>query len=249
MSHQTGIRSNEHLRNFFAQSKEGHVRMFKVVINDAEELALAAQHAVRGSDWQADYDAFVLPAIESAAPCFIFYRLDERKDTGFVWLFVAWSPDFAPIKQKMLYAATKSTLKLEFGAGELKDELFGTVRDDISLDGYLRHVRAQSAPKPLTNREEEMALLRQGENHTRINVDTKQKTLQGVMFPVEAELVAKIEMFKQGRLDYIQFEIDIKGEKIVLDKWRDKLSVDQLSGEIPSDKGRFHLFRFIEQNI
>ena len=210
MSHQTGIRANEHLRNFFAKSKDGQVRMFKVVINDKEELILDTNHAVKSSDWQKDYNEFVLKAIDNTAPCFIFYRLDERKDTGFVWLFISWSPDFAQIKQKMLYAATKSTLKQEFGAGQLKDELFGTAREDVSLDGYLKHIQSQSAPKPLTNREEELEILRQGENQTRINVDSKQKTLQGVMFPIDAKLSEKIQLFKQAQLDYIQFEIDIK---------------------------------------
>ena len=36
-----------------------------------------------------------------------------------------------------------------------------------------------------------------------------------------------------------------KGEIIVLDKFRDKLDVNQLKSEIPSDKGRFHLYRFV----
>ncbi len=188
------------------------MRMFKVIINDKEELVLDVNHAVKNNaNWQTDYNEFVLNAIDPKSPCFIFYRLDERKDTGFVWLFVSWSPDFAPIKQKMLYAATKSTLKLEFGAGEIKDELFGTARDDVSLDGYLKHLQSQLAPKPLTNREEELVLLRQGEDHSRINVNTKQKTLQGVMFPLDGKLVEKLNDFKETRLDYIQFEIDIKG--------------------------------------
>ena len=84
----------------------------------------------------------------------------------------------------MLYAATKSTVKQQFGAGQLTDDLFGTVRDDITLEGYMRHVRSRLAPAPLTNREEELEILKQSENPSRISVDTKYKTLQGVMFPV-----------------------------------------------------------------
>ena len=70
----------------------------------------------------------------------------------------------------MLYAATKSTLKLEFGAGQIKDELFGTAKEDVTLDGYLKHLKSQLAPAPLTNREEELEILKQSEDHTRINV-------------------------------------------------------------------------------
>jgi len=31
------------------------------------------------------------------------------------------------VRDKMLYAATRSTLKTEFGGGQIKDELFGSV--------------------------------------------------------------------------------------------------------------------------
>lgn len=32
------------------------------------------------------------------------------------------------VRQKMLYAATRATLKKEFGGGHIKDEVFGTVK-------------------------------------------------------------------------------------------------------------------------
>lgn len=175
MSHQTGIKSNEKLRQFFAKSKENdEIRMFKVVINnESEELELATFESMRSPDWRHDYNELVLKAIEPKQPCFIFYRLDERTTTGFTWLFIAWSPDFASVKHKMLYAATKSTLKLEFGAGQIKDELFGTAKEDVTLDGYQKHLKSQLAPAPLTNREEELEILKQSEDHTRINVSQK----------------------------------------------------------------------------
>jgi hypothetical protein len=40
------------------------------------------------------------------------------------------SSQFAPsqVRLKMLYAATRATVKKEFGGGHIKDELFGTVK-------------------------------------------------------------------------------------------------------------------------
>lgn len=35
--------------------------------------------------------------------------------------------------QKMLYAATRATLKKEFGGGHIKDEVFGTVQTKLIL--------------------------------------------------------------------------------------------------------------------
>lgn len=244
MSHQSGIKSNQTLRDFFAKSKEGNIRMLKVVINTNEELILDASFEVNAPNWDADYNQCILTNIDPKQPCFFFYRLDEKINTGYTWLFISWSPDFAPVKQKMLYASTKSTLKQEFGAGQIKDELFGTVNEDISLEGYLRHKTSQAAPAPLTMREEEIEEIRKTENLTKINVDTKQKTLQGVMFPVEQQGLEKLELFKRGAVNYVRLAIDIKEERILLDKFVEQLDVNAIAGEIPTDQGRFHLYRY-----
>lgn len=34
---------------------------------------------------------------------------------------------FLQVRQKMLYAATRATVKKEFGGGHVKDDMFGTV--------------------------------------------------------------------------------------------------------------------------
>lgn len=55
-----------------------------------------------------------------------YYRLDQKNETGYDWLLISWSPDEAPIRQKMLYASTKATLKQEFGNSSITEELHGT---------------------------------------------------------------------------------------------------------------------------
>ena len=242
MSHQTGIRCNQKLKDFFAQSKDGHIRMIKVVIVN-EEICLDSYKESK-SNWENDFNDCILNSIDSKKPCYIFYRLDEKIQSTFKWLFIAWSPDFAEVKQKMLYAATKSTLKLEFFAGQVVDDIFGTVRDDVSLEGYLKHIKSQQAPAPLTNREEELEILRQSENHSIINVDTKHKTLQGVMFPIEQYALSKLDLFQANRCDYIQLSIDVQNEKILLVKSLEKLDPESIDENIPQNNGRFHLYRF-----
>jgi hypothetical protein len=53
-------------------------------------------------------------------------------------------------------------------------------------------------------REEEIEEIRKTEDHTKINVDTKQKTLQGVMFPIESRGLEKLEAFKRGLVSYVR---------------------------------------------
>ncbi|XP_071900637.1 twinfilin-2 isoform X3 [Anas platyrhynchos] len=124
-----------------------------------EQLVLGA-HKELSRRWDMDYDAFVLPLLDEQQPCYVLYRLDSQNAQGYEWLFISWSPDNSPVRLKMLYAATRATVKKEFGGGHIKDEMFGTVKEDVSLSGYQKHVSSCSAPAPLTAAEQELQQIR-----------------------------------------------------------------------------------------
>uniref|UniRef100_A0A8V0X7K4 Twinfilin-1 n=1 Tax=Gallus gallus TaxID=9031 RepID=A0A8V0X7K4_CHICK len=146
--------ASENVKDIFVGARNGKYRILKIVI-DNEQLVLGSSRRPLGS-WEKDYDAFVLPLLEDKQPCYILYRLDSQNAQGYEWIFIAWSPDHSPVRQKMLYAATRATLKKEFGGGHIKDEVFGTAEDDVSLNGYKKYLISQSAPAPLTAAEEEL---------------------------------------------------------------------------------------------
>lgn len=56
-----------------------------------------------------------------------FFRLDTKNTSGYEWLLISWIPDIASVRQKMLYASTKATLKQEFGTAHIKEEMHATV--------------------------------------------------------------------------------------------------------------------------
>ncbi|KAH1005448.1 hypothetical protein HUJ04_006437 [Dendroctonus ponderosae] len=101
-----------------------------------EQLVLKDQHNEK-HNWEKDYSKYVVPLIEENQPCYILYRLDSKSSLGYEWLFISWSPDTAPIRQKMLYASTKATLKQEFGSSQIKEELHGTVLIEIDAGSEL----------------------------------------------------------------------------------------------------------------
>ena len=130
MSTQTGIQANDELREFFGKCREGKARskfrLVKVIIVN-EELTLDEAKETKGS-WKEDWDGFVLPSIDDNEPCYLLYRMDEKDGETYKWLMISWSPDSASIRNKMLYASTKATLKKEFGGGQILDDLYGNVR-------------------------------------------------------------------------------------------------------------------------
>lgn len=91
----------------------------------AEELKLSASHDVH-DDWEKDYAKFVEPLIEENTPCYIFFRSDVHTPMGYEWLLISYTPDTAKIRDKMLYASTKATLKKEFGSTHIKEEYHAT---------------------------------------------------------------------------------------------------------------------------
>ncbi|KAK4814955.1 hypothetical protein QYF61_006899 [Mycteria americana] len=202
MTHQTGIHATTELRDFFAKARNGSVRLIKVVIED-EQLVLGA-HKELSRRWDADYDAFVLPLLDEQQPCYVLYRLDSQNAQGYEWLFISWSPDSSPVRLKMLYAATRATVKKEFGGGHIKDEMFGTVKEDVSLSGYQKHVSSCSAPAPLTAAEQELQQIRINEVKTEISVESKHQTLQGLAFPLQLDAQQAIQALKQKKINYIQ---------------------------------------------
>ncbi|KAM7396993.1 hypothetical protein PAMP_019992 [Pampus punctatissimus] len=135
MSHQTGIQAGNDVKDIFASAKTGdEYRVLKIVIED-EQLSLGTTRKA-SKQWDKEYDSLVLPLLEDDVPCYILYRLDSTNNQGYEWVFLAWSPDHSTVRHKMLYAATRATLKKEFGGGHIKDEIFATtkVQTDISVD-------------------------------------------------------------------------------------------------------------------
>ncbi|XP_061175889.1 twinfilin-1-like [Saccostrea echinata] len=240
MSHQTGIQASDDLKSFFSTCKDGSVRAVKVSIID-EQLELAGSQNPVGT-WEDDYDKTVLPMLEEKQPCYIIYRLDSKNNLGYQWIFISWSPDFSPVRQKMLFAATRATLKTEFGTGLIKDEMFGTAKEDVNLRGYKKHLASHDAPAPLTFAEEEKKLIKQNDVNT-VSVHDKHQHMTGVSFPVSEEALQKLEELRDGKITYVQLSLDIPTETINLEM-ADNTDIKSLASRVPDDSARYHVFTF-----
>ncbi|XP_071081768.1 twinfilin-1-like [Haliotis cracherodii] len=244
MSHQTGISASKDLADFFAICKDGSIRLVKISIEN-EQLVLSHNEKPVNT-WEDDYDQLILPLLEEKQPCYIFFRTDEKGGTGsaFQWIFISWSPDFSPVRQKMLYAGTRATLRKEFGGNYIKDEVFGTAKEDVTLAGYRKHRQSQQAPAPLTYAEEELDMIKKNEVHAEIGVDTKHQTVQGVMFPLTQGARDKLEGYKEGMYSYVQLSLDLKAEVVDVECVEEDLNLSRLTSKVPTDHARYHLVNF-----
>ena len=160
------------------------------------------------SSWEDDWDQMVPLHLDADQPAFILYRLDEKDTAGsFLWTLLSWSPDNAHTRQKMLYASTKATFKKEFGAGQIKDEYYANLMEEITLAGYKRHLAVEAAPGPLSRQEEEMKEIKESESRVEISVNTKHNTLSALAFPFKEEALEGLSTYGAGSCDYVQLAI------------------------------------------
>nr|AFK10873.1 twinfilin-2-like isoform 1 [Callorhinchus milii] len=240
MSHQTGINASQGLKTFFSKSKDGSVRLIQVLIEDEALVLGESRRPAKG--WEEDYE-FVAEVIGDTEPCYILYRLDSKNSQGFEWLFILWSPEKSTIRHKMLYAGTRATLKMEFGGGHIKDDFSGTQKDEVTLSGYKNHLVSASAPAPLTVAEQELHNLKLSEGQSDVSVDSRHQTLQGIAFPVDDEAQDALRALREKRVNYIQLELDVVKEKVLLVK-AEVIELLDLPGQVPSHSPRWHLYRY-----
>ncbi|XP_062853935.1 twinfilin-2 [Trichomycterus rosablanca] len=236
----------DELRQVLVMARSGTGRLIQVLIQN-EQLVLGTCHDPFQS-WDKDYDLFLLPLLDPEEPCYFLYRLDSQNALGYEWIFISWSPDQSPVRKKMLYAATRATVKKEFGGGHVKDELFGTVVEDICLQGYLRHDSSNSTPAPLTHAEQELQRIKITEGKvkqviTEVGVETKPQTLQGLAFPLQAEARHALQQLKERRVNYIQLRLDTEKETIEL-VHTNPTAIEELCSRIPTNSPRYHFFLY-----
>uniref|UniRef100_A0A4W5QPQ8 Twinfilin actin-binding protein 2b n=1 Tax=Hucho hucho TaxID=62062 RepID=A0A4W5QPQ8_9TELE len=161
-----------------------------------------------------DYDHFLLPLLNAQ---------------GYEWIFITWSPDQSPVRDKMVYAATCATLKKEFGGDHIKDEMFGTVEEDLCFQGYLCHMSSCSTPAPHSSGA--------GSCNT---FYTKVFTcisffyfLTGLAFHLQEEAKRSLQQLKQKRINSIQLLFQTKLTETC-----------ELPYRIPTNTPRYHFFIF-----
>jgi len=244
MSCQTGIVASSRLAAYLASTSHHSDRCIKITIED-EELQLI-QNRISASTYEADWDRNVMVCIEDSEPCYIFYRLDDKVndcDGVFYYVFMCYVPNDTSVKNKMLYAATRATLRRIFGDNRISTEYMGTVPEELSLQGYKNHVLSAGSNAPMTEAEKELAQVKKDEAAMRSQMSTNSATLPGLNLPATQDLLNNLEKFKKGFVNYLQIKLDTDKEELKL--WDcGNIQGSELSEKIPQDEPRYHLFNF-----
>jgi len=265
MSHQTGIAPSSKLDNYLKSPGHENDRCIKITIVD-EELFLE-QNRLAVSDYESDWDRNVIACIEDNKPCYVFYRLDSKNSgENYNWVFIAFCPNEGAVKDKMLYAATRASMKRIFGDNRVSTEMFATLLDEVTLQAYRNHTLSEGAAAPMTDAEielkelssrhsqssnsqclssaeKELLEVSKNEHIMRSQMEANKATLPGLSLPVTLELTQSIEKFKKGFINYVQIKLDTDREELKL--WDcSNIGVEELGAKVPEDEPRYHMFNF-----
>lgn len=237
MACQSGIRADGPLLRFFSDCKLGKVRLAKIVVKN-EKLCVNYEDA-GSSDWRADFRKCLPDCVDSFEPCFILFRLDAPSN----WLLISFADDRAPVREKMLLAATRATFKSEFGQSNIKYEYNVTSKKDMTLEAFERWLVSMQEPAPLSEIEKELeSAYREQKNIVPSAIAAQ--TLKGVVFPVDGDAQQELRKLVSRQIDYVQLSVDTLNEAIKLERTEEELPPDRLTQMIPRDKPRYHFYRF-----
>ncbi|TFY83243.1 hypothetical protein EWM64_g771 [Hericium alpestre] len=178
--------------------------------------------------------------LEDTVPASVLVRLEEPPTE---WLAIHYVPDSAKIRDKMLYASTRTTLTKNLPSTHFSDTLFATSKEDLTPAAYAAHRRSVAAPQPMTAREKEMEELKAAErkgggayagNRARINHVGQ---AVGYVWPPEVEdAIKELASGSDDRLAIVT--LDPASETLNLMSVEES-SADELGSKIPSSEPVF----------
>jgi twinfilin-like protein len=239
----TGIQVTSNLSSRFQQvSTSGADRFFKVQIINDETLDIVSSEAPGAGTWEEQFD-IVPKTLEPKQACFILYRTDKQNSDGrFLWYLLCYVPDTCPVRQKMLYASTRYSLRQDLGTYNFIDEIHGTDGKDFGAKGYKDYYIAKTSEAPLTEGERLKKEELEASYRDYVIGDAGQlpPTVQtrGVAFPVDQQVYAAFDAMKAGTINYMRLVIDIDAEIIKVDH-SGNVSSAEVGAQVPKTDARF----------
>lgn len=111
------------------------------------------------SDFASNLD-LLAPHLQPNEALYIILR---RYPTAPRFVAVTYVPDSAPVRQKMLFAATRLTLVRELGSEHFRETIFATTAAELTAAGFERHDAHAKLEAPLTEEEESLGEVRRAE--------------------------------------------------------------------------------------
>ena len=95
-----------------AVTRHNKTMYIQIIIKD--EQLIANEKLKPKSDFESDLDSLLAPLATNHECFYCFYRLDSKNSLGYEFILYSFINDSAPVRSKMIYASTLSTVKVMF---------------------------------------------------------------------------------------------------------------------------------------
>ncbi|KAF2126210.1 actin depolymerizing protein [Dothidotthia symphoricarpi CBS 119687] len=92
----------------------------------------------------------------NAALYILLRRADSLSSPDKSLVAVTYVPNSAPVRQKMLFASTRLTMVRELGSEHFAESVFCTEADELTSQGWEKHVKHSESENPLTAEEQSL---------------------------------------------------------------------------------------------
>lgn len=177
-------------------------------------------------------------------------RCSDNKATYFVfrlegarrWLLVTYVPEGVSVKDKMVYASTKGTLKSKLGYSFFDEEVHFTTKNEVTWNNYLDSRKAVESRSTSELMREEVYKQEETERKERGTATTDATSL-AVSVPMGDDVKDAVNKFKLGgTVNFICLGFNDKNNGIVIFSSK-SITSSQLSQEVNSTEPRYYLFK------
>lgn len=187
--------------------------------------------------------SLLTPHIKPTEALYILLRrADTLTSTDKSLIAITYVPNSAPVRQKMLFASTRLTLLRELGSEHFTESVFCTEADELTAQGWEKHVQHTESANPLTEEERGLQAIR--EQEALEGGGTRGKGLvQGGQIAIRADDGIGEALRGLGEGDnLVQLRMDVPTETLQLVSVG-SASASQLAGAIDASEPRFSFYR------
>lgn len=169
MSAQSGISASEELVDSFKEFVDKKSSILLATIFD-EQVKLS--DIIEGSSSLEDDFEQLKSTVTDSEPKYIIIKHESNNS---LYTFISYVPDYAAVKDKMLYASSKNTLTRQLGSEFFNNLLFWNSIEEVEYDNWKHAVSDDSSSNALSKKEKELEDIKDLEFQTIVNTSTKRQ--------------------------------------------------------------------------
>ena len=160
------------------------------------ELLTPSASASADASFASNVESLLRPRVKPNEALYIILR---RYPTSPALVAVTYVPDTAPVRQKMLFAATRLTLVRELGSEHFRENIFATTPEELTAAGFEKHDAHTAVEAPLTEEERSLGEVRRAELEAGMGTATREIHLsKNMAAPIAEDAVRALKELGAG---------------------------------------------------